>query len=156
LRTELSSVLPQLVRRFESKKKQFSVQLFFGKEGMKAVFTEILRTRKDLFWLSATFDVIPLLGKWFERYDKERKKLGIRVRSIAIDTPRIRERAERFGQENVKFLGEKYLGPVVTGIFGDKICFILWKEEPQVILVESEDFASVYRNYFWLLWKGIR
>lgn len=155
LEAALSANIPQLVKRFEMKKKPLSVRLFFGKEGMKALFSEILRTRENLFWLSATFEVIQLLGNWFDWYDEERRKQGIKVKSIAIDTPLIRKRAQRFGQENVKFFGKEYLGPVVTGIFGDKLCFILWKEEPQIVLIESSEFASVYKKYFDLLWRSV-
>jgi hypothetical protein len=50
-------------------------------------------------------------------------------------------------------LPKGFIDSTTTIIYGNNIAIIIWREQPQSILIKSEELAKSYKNYFEFLWE---
>jgi hypothetical protein len=53
----------------------------------------------------------------------------------------------------IRFLPQKYISPVGTNIYGDKVAIITWTEEPAAILIRNKSISDSYKKYFNFMWE---
>ncbi|MBI5035742.1 hypothetical protein HZC09_00210 [Candidatus Micrarchaeota archaeon] len=151
----LSALMPLLEKK--GQEAGISARVLAGHDSVKTLFADTLREEENVYWLSVTFQAVPHLGAWYKKYTRERLRKGIDAYFLTVDTPEIRQRRvkalDTIGPHFIRFIDKSYLSPVVTAIYGSKLAFILWKEKPEVLIIESRHFSQVYRKYFKLLWK---
>ena len=80
----------------------------------------------------------------------EKKK--VQVRSIVRSG---RTTKETRNKKN-KYIDMDVESPVVTNIFNNKIAIIIWSEIPEVILIENENAAKSYKEFFEFMWKNAK
>jgi len=130
---------------------KFNVEIFEGKEGLKLLLEDVLKTGESYLGF---FTGIPkkMLGPWYLRWDRRRAKLGIRRKTVA--SPQTRPFLSKSALTSVRYLPVDYSLPSGVIIYGKKVFIYVPPEEDLVlVLFESERIADAYRNYFNAMWK---
>jgi len=155
---KLSEILPRLMElsKFQTK---LEVKIYKGKEGIKNVFEDILRS-KPKEWLSLgsggeTYKVLPY---FLEHFHKARVKNKILVRGLLLDNPTARKRGEILAKmplSEIRYLPKTFLTPTVMNIYDDRVTLYSVTEEniPFIILIENKELSKSFKEYFEWLWK---
>jgi len=155
----VTKALPELkklqkVRGFKRPK----VEVYEGKEGMKAVMNDILRSGVKEFLAygssRSSFEVIPA---FMEEWHKERIKRKIVMKILYNNTTEAREKVKR-KVESLKYTKYKFMpinleSPTATIIYAHKVVLQSWTKEPFAVMVENEEMAENQCRYFTELWK---
>jgi sugar-specific transcriptional regulator TrmB len=128
------------------------VTILQGREGVKAIFEDILRTGKTNHCIGA-WGLPPVLKNYLSQWHQRR------VKAKLLDKMIFREGAER-GRELAKlsytqcrFLPKMYDSPTAINVYGHKVAFVIGFAEPIGIMIENEDIAKDFKSYFDLLWN---
>jgi sugar-specific transcriptional regulator TrmB len=152
---EIKSILPQLKKIYKSPTDMDDVRVFKGKEGLKAIFQDILKSKTKYYKIGAGEKFKEFLPFYHEQFQKEKIKHKIDCRAIHSEN----ERNEEFVKEfigDVKFLPKEFVHPSTTFIYTNKIAIIIWKENPIGILIRSKEVADSHRYYFESLWSNAK
>jgi len=149
---EYKKILPELVGMMVSPKEETGVELYKGREGIKTVMREILRTRKDHLVLGDEGHAEEILPVFYEQFINECKRN--RIKEKILCSVEVYDKIKKFEHKysRTRSLSEGLVLPTTTLIFGDKIALFDWKA-PNVVVVSSKNLADSYRNYFGVLWK---
>ncbi|MFH0869673.1 MAG: helix-turn-helix domain-containing protein [archaeon] len=151
--------MPQLMEIQKTKGiKRPKVRIYEGKEGMKTVMDDILRSgiKEFLAYGSSrsSFEIIPA---FMEDWHKERIKRKIVMKILYNNTKEAREkimtRTESLKYVNYRFMPVKLESPTATLIYAGKVVLQSWIKEPFAVMIESEEMAANQRKYFEELWK---
>ena len=138
--------------------KRPKVEVYEGKEGMKTVMNDILRSEAKEF-LSygssrSSFEIIPA---FMEEWHKERIKRKIVMRILYNNTREAREkvntRKTSLKFTKFKFMPIKLESPTATVIYGNKVVLQSWTKEPFAVMIEDEEMAENQKRYFEEMWK---
>ncbi len=149
---DVKSILPILDEMHKINKIEGQVRLFKGIKGVKSIFLDIARTKKDNFVFGSEgqfSEKMPEFAMQFDRLKQENKihtKLIIRKDRKELDNK----------TTEYKYLPNTSESPAVTNIYGDKIAIIIWTNEPEGIIIENPATAKAYRSYFDVMWKIAR
>lgn len=152
---EVQSLLPELKNIYKAPSIAEDVLIFKGKEGLKAIFEEIIRTRGKYAKIGAEEKFKHLLPYYYSQYQKRKVEYNIKCKAIHSEN----ERNEEFVQEyigEVRFLPKEFISPSTTMIYGGKVAIIIWKENPWGIVIKSPEVAENYTQYFELLWANAK
>ncbi len=155
----VTKVLPELKNLQKMKGvKRPKIAVYEGKEGMKAVMDDILRSRAKEFLAygssRSSFEVIPA---FMEEWHKERIKRKVVMKILYNNTKEAREKVGK-RMESLKYAKYKFMpitleSPTATIIYADKVVLQSWTKEPFAVIIESEEMAENQRSYFAELWK---
>lgn len=153
------SILPGLkqLQRIEGVKRP-RVEVYEGKEGMKTIMNNILRSDAKEFLAygssRSSFEIIPA---FMEEWHQQRIKRGIAMRILYNDTKESREkiknRKDSLRIAKFKLMPIKLESPTATIIYGHKVVLQSWTKEPFAVLIESKEMAENQRRYFEEMWK---
>lgn len=138
--------------------KRPKVEIYEGKEGMKTVVNDILRSNVKEFLAygssRSSYEVIPA---FIEDWHKKRIKRKVTMKIIYNDTKQAREKVKKF-KSSLKFTKYKFMpidleSPTATLIYGDKIVLQSWTIEPFAVMIEDQQMAENQKNYFEQMWK---
>jgi len=146
----LEEALPRLSSMQNSYKKKPLVQVYEGKEGIKTVFSDVLREGKEFVVFGASGRLRTLYPEYAKTYMRERKKRSIRSRQLCAEGSKIMHSP----LTKYRTTPREVAGPASTMVYGDKVALLLWFTEPPVaVLIESKEAAHAYWNYFEFVWK---
>ncbi|MFH1073257.1 MAG: helix-turn-helix domain-containing protein [Nanoarchaeota archaeon] len=155
----VKDILPTLEQLQKAKgMKRPKVELFEGREGMKTVMNDILRSKVKEFLAygssRSSFEIIPA---FMEDWHKERIQQKVMMRILYNDTKEAREkvkkRPESLKYAKFRFMPIKLESPTATIIYGSKVILQSWEKEPFAVMTESQIMADNQRKYFGELWK---
>jgi len=138
--------------------KRPKVEVYEGKEGMKTVMNDVLRSevKKFLAYGSSrsSYEIIPaFMDEWHKK--RIAKKLIMRI--IYNDTQKARTKVRKFKKTLkytlYKFMSIKLESPTATLIYGKKVVLQSWTKEPFAVMIEDEQMAENQKRYFEELWK---
>jgi len=145
----VEEMIPILHVRHKAKKEEGQVRLFKGTRGLKSIFLDMVRTKKDILVFGSEGQFSERMPEFSMQYDRLKKENKIKTKML------IRKGRAETGR---KFTEYKYLpnfseSPAVTTIYGNKIAILIWTEEPEGIVIENPSAAKAYRSIFEFLWK---
>lgn len=149
---EYKKILPGLVEMMVSPKEETGVELYKGKEGIKTVLREILRTKQDHLVLGDEGHAEEILPVFYEQFINECRRSRIRERVLCSVEVYDKIKKFEYKYSKTRSLSQDLVLPTTTLIFGDKIALFDWKA-PNVVVISSKNLADTYRNYFGILWK---
>jgi sugar-specific transcriptional regulator TrmB len=156
---EIISIMPMLQNLYNAPKIKPYIRYFEGKEGIKEMYEDSLKSLKrgDEILAYVGDDVLKYLPQHASWYVSERVKRGIRLRGIYKNTGSILEYIKK-NQEQLraaKVLDEK-LFPVQneTNIYGNKIAIASYGREMFGMIIESAEIAKAQKAVFELAWLG--
>lgn len=147
----LDDVMPRLKELAKSQESDVKVELFQGKEGLRKILKDILNTEENYSVLGEEGKlqkIIPLdLEIFLSRIIQFKIKEKVLIRKDLKGKIPITKNSE------CKYIPEKYLSPVTTIIYGNKVASLILNEPFYVSLTTNEDFAKSFNSHFQLLWK---
>jgi sugar-specific transcriptional regulator TrmB len=147
----ISTMMPQLKEFYAAIKPKLRIEVYEGKEGIKTVLNDIIRTGKDIIVWGASArieNIVPIEAK---RYLKQRQEKKIRARQLyARGTKVLPSPLSEF-----KELPPEFAGPSTTTVYGNKVAIILWVVVPTIVVIESKELAESYKDHFELMWKSV-
>lgn len=156
--------LPEMLAKYEAVEEKEEAYLYKGIEGFKNYLQDILKTRETVYFIGAkAFWLDPRLKHFLPRFQRERKKLGIKFMHL-FDYEVKEQKPEilKLVGKPYKFLPKKYSSPTAVDIFGDYVVtFVGVKpgflyEEPIQFVLKSRKLADGYRKFFQFMWDYCR
>jgi len=135
----------------EQKVKQIA-QIFVGNKGLKTIMNDIIETGKDFMILGAGGRFKDELPVYTKHWANQRRKKNIRAKIIFTEG----SDAPKWELNEIKFIPKMYQSPTTTHIYGNKVAIFIQEDPILIILIEGENVAKGYRNYFNLLWKSAK
>jgi sugar-specific transcriptional regulator TrmB len=160
--TALDSILPSMKEVYKSKEPDAEAYFFRGIEGFKTYLQLILEQKETVHFIGAkAFWLDPRLQHYVKRFDRERKKLGIKFKHL-FDYEVKEQKPEilKLVGKPYKFLPKKYSSATAVDIFGDYVVtFVGVKpgeldEEPLQFILKSKMLAEGYRKFFQVMWDS--
>jgi predicted transcriptional regulator len=156
----VNNVLPQLLSKFAARVQKEEAYLHKGIEGFKNYLNDILKTRETVYFIGAkAFWLDPRLEHYMIRFNRERKRLGIRfVHLFDHDVKREKPEILKLVGKPYRFLPPEYSSNTAVDIFGDYVVtFVGVKpgflpEEPLQFVMKSRSLADGYRRFFQFMW----
>lgn len=150
----VSKILPMLEKRFSFAEEKQEASLYKGKQGMKSVAEDVLRTRpKEVFIFGAEGNFVEIMKHYAMQWHKKRKKLGIKMNIIYNEALRQKRSERTFPLFKMRFISKEYDMPATTWLYGDKVTIIVWSEPIIVTVIKSKEIFKSYYNFFDILWK---
>jgi sugar-specific transcriptional regulator TrmB len=152
----LARELPSLIKKHESAKPAFDVRIFRGKEGIKALFNEMLGF-SDHYYIGGNWGMVKYVGKeWVDRWMEKRVKKKIWMHDIlAPDVELLASYPLPTEYYEFRILPPEFGSPNVILIYGNRVANIFWGENLFAFQIENADIAKNYVTYFNYLWKTL-
>lgn len=159
---KISGALPAMQKKYESAEEKEEAYLYRGIEGVKNYLQDILRANETVYFIGAkAFWLDPRLKNYLPRFQRERKRLGIKFMHIfdfevKAQKPEILEAVGK----PYRFLPKKYSSPTAVDIFGDYVVTFVGvrpgqlDEEPLMFVMKSRRLADGYRKFFQFMWDN--
>ena len=150
---KLKEILPLLQSRYNEIKSNEEAIIFKSKNGIKSIFEDILKERKDLFVYGAESRFAFMFPAYQKYWNKRRAKLGIKVKIIYSKNVKGKKEEEKLKLLTMKFLPKHYSFPSTILIYANKVTTIAWTEIPFGFMIKSKEVAKSNINFFEILWK---
>jgi len=148
---EVEKAMPEMLELANTKEETTKVELFRGKEGLKTILNDIIRTKRDYFVFGEEGrfqEVLPIdIHQFLNQIVKNKISEKVLVREDW------RGKAIKSKNSEFRYLPKKMLSPSTTVIYGNKIAITVWTPPFHVILIKNKEVAESYRVYFEALWK---
>jgi len=149
---KLKNKIPELKKLAKPSEEEIIVEIYKGKEGLKTILEDILKTSKDIFTLGWKGELSKYLEFYFPNWERKRIKLGIKRKALINYEARKKIKKEKLTE--FRILPKKINFPSTSVIYKNKIMITISLEEtPTMILIKSKKIAETYRSYFNLMWK---
>ncbi|MBI4173149.1 MAG: hypothetical protein HY519_00340 [Candidatus Aenigmarchaeota archaeon] len=153
LRKKAEKEMPSLLERFSARRPEINAQAYRGKDGIKAVWDDMLN-HKEILWIGSGRYVPKKMPHFFAAWNRRRVKLGIKWRNLLRHE--LRGKTRLFAHEQARFLPPEFsASPAVIAIYGEKVVNFLLGEDYFAFVVESRELAESYRRYHKYLWEKI-
>src|SRR3989344_1387983 len=143
-KVQVQELLPQLEELMHAPQETVNVELFKGKEGLKTVLQDVIKTGKKYCVMGSIQQFEKILEYALPSFLRKIEKAGIRERVLCDK----HEHIERATTGNYKALEGKYLFPSSFWVYGDKVAFFIWNSPYFAIVIESKEAAKTYQAYF--------
>ena len=153
--TELSSIMPKLETLHKNKRESYEANLYIDKAGLKAVMDDQIAVGKDIWIFGSHSSVEERLRYFFPQFERKRVKKKINVKLVLDETARGKG-ATKLPLVSARFLPKKFMSPVSTNIYGDRIALVNWTEPVLITLIKNQKLADSYRKFFRLMWNAAK
>jgi len=145
--------IPELNRLRETKPTA-EANILQGVEGFKAMRRDVLKhAAGEHLMIGAIAREDRVMPLFFEKWNAERKRLGIKIRVLYKHSAKGTSMVMRKHHAESRFLPPYIDNPAVINIYGDRVVNVLWKGDyPLCFVMVNKDIADAYRKYFELLW----
>ncbi len=150
---EIEKVLPELELKRKLAKEPLEATIFKGKQGVKSMFEDILRTKQTLHVYGAEGRFKEFFPIYYHHFHKKRVGSKIKIRIIYKESVRKEKRATELKLIEMRYLPNEFDTPATTMIYGDKVTIVIWGDQPIVTLIRSGKIAKSYLSNFELLWS---
>jgi sugar-specific transcriptional regulator TrmB len=157
---KLKDILPNLLSLASFEKEKPIVEIFEGKEGIKTILNDILKTKEEWLAFGSSGKGQEVLSFYAEHWEKEREKLKINLRGILDSSESGLKRGKEIAQRKhtkIRYVKENYSSPSSTWIYGDRLAFVIWsKEHSFAIRMISKEITNNFKKHFEILWKNAK
>lgn len=149
----LEKKIPEIEALKNAHKLKVNVEIFRGKEGIKAIFEDMLNYNKTYF-IGGGFYIMDLFPTFWPSYNRRRiKKKTVWYNLVKHE---YRNRKIKTRLMNVKYLPKEFSGePTVIFIYGNKVVNVLWDDDLFSFSIESKKISESYVKYHNFLWNKI-
>jgi sugar-specific transcriptional regulator TrmB len=152
IQKDVQSMIPDLNQIKSIPKPKTVVELYQGKEGMKTVFKDILRERKDYFVFGEEGKFQEILPVFIQQLLRDVKRYNITEHLLSKESKRGKILVTPKNTK-IRYLPDKYFSPVMAAVYGNKTAIFIWSDPLFAILIKDKDVAKSFKNYFDLLWE---
>ena len=148
---KLAEILPELSELAEYQPEDVKVEVYKGKEGLKTVMLECIRTGEDTIGIGVDDELYKkALPIFIEQYQKMLKEHNMHERILTkLNSSYL------FDPSNTeyKFISSEHFSPTSTLIYGDKVQIVLWEPSLTTLLIHNKKLADDFKKHFESLWK---
>lgn len=156
---EMESVLPELMAIYNQKNNKPRVTYHEGLAGIKEVYADLLKTKKEVISYEDLDYLKKMLPKEYYNYlPPERAHRGIPLRAISKDCAIARDFVKNDFKLNraTKFIQTKQDLKTEINIYGDKVALISFRNDtPFAVLIEDKDITQTLRTTWNELWDRL-
>jgi sugar-specific transcriptional regulator TrmB len=144
---EIREILPKLKEMESIKKEEIEGAVFKGREGLKAIHSDMLKQGEDVWVLGAKGLIFTELKYFIQGFERDRVKKGMKWKSIF-------DRHENFNRIKKPLfekrrMPDEFASSGVVNIYGDRVAIVLWKEKyPTGFLIINKLIADAFRKWF--------
>lgn len=150
---QIENSLHSLLQEFQLKKPEIRAETYRGKEGIKAIWEDMLNYPAT-YWLGSGRYVPKNMPAFFQQWNTRRIRKKIKWLNLMREEMKKEIKVMPF--EQVKYLPPEFSGsPTVIGIYGNKVVNFLFGENLFAFVIESKELAENYRRYHKYLWERI-
>lgn len=150
---KILNILPELELKQRLAQEKQEAEIFEGTKGIITMLTQLIAdTRKGDEYIFFSINVKEHneeIQKFLLNYDLKRKEKGLKVRGVAP-----KEMKKLFEKRKIlKMKYPKFPVPSNISVCKEKIALFSWGEKPVGYLIQSEQIAEMYKNFFESIWK---
>lgn len=158
----VNKVLPEMELKYKNVEEKEEAYFHRGTEGFKNYLQNILEEKETVYFIGAKgFWLDPRLKHYLTRFEKERRKLGIKFKHL-FDHEVKEQKPEilKLVGKPYKFLPKEYSSTTSVDIFGDYVVTFVGvgpgklDEEPVQFVLKSRRLADGYRKFFQFIWDN--
>lgn len=158
---EVKSGLSPLLDLFYRFREEPGARTLQGVEGIKEVFSEVIRTKADVYFIRTPADIQTLPDEFFKQHQKDRVANGIKTFALTPLSTHAKEAVlsdsdATHGFARTFYPTEAYTEPVEIQIYGDSLAFIAYGETQMATIIKSPPIAEAMRQLFRLLASGLQ
>ena len=150
---EINKVLPELIKSQNIAIEKQEAKIFTGKEGIKSILEDVLKTKKDFVAFGAEGKFKDIFKWYFDNWQLRRTKAKIKHKIIYNSILKGKRPTKEQKLVEARFLPAGYEFPATTMVYGNKTAIIIWDINPIGFVLESNQVTKSFINYFELLWK---
>ncbi len=152
---QIKTVMPELREVYKSSVSKPNIQIYIGKEGLKNILDDLVRTKKEILAYGSTERQIELLEFYFPNFIKRRIEAGIRTKVLSEESSVSRKLKKKDRKElrTIRFFPKGINLPTTTNIYGNKVAILSLKNDIFGVIIESEAIANTQRIIFSMLWQ---
>ena len=155
-KANLNAIMPQLLAMQAVTGTKPTFTYYEGFNGVKEIFRDILKEKRNLLSLGSVEDAMALLGQQFRFFIAKRVSLGLSVRFItnkSVQTIAMQRRDEA-ELRHTHFLPMSKEIKNMNFIYGDKLAIIsLNRKLPGGVVIKDPDVVQTQSIMFEALWK---
>jgi predicted DNA-binding transcriptional regulator len=158
----VESMLPSLMLKYNDVKDQSDVDVFYGWEGMKTAYMDILLTLRrgevDYVFGASLGKDVEQADRFFSWYNKGVEKAGYARKIIFNENVRNHtQRTQLVGVtagSEMRFL--HYDTFTELNLYSNKVLIVMLLSKPIVIRIKSNEAADSFKKFFDTLWRQAR
>ncbi|MBT5021481.1 hypothetical protein HOK51_01380 [Candidatus Woesearchaeota archaeon] len=153
---KINDILPDLKEIYKQTSDKPKIEVYEGKQGIKTILDDILRSKQELLIYGSTKKQIKLLNFYFPSYIKRRIKAKIRAKVITEMSKEGIEVQKKDSEclRETRLLPKEMDFPTTTNIYGNKVAILSLDGEPTGIIIDNKAIADTQRMIFDLFWKA--
>jgi sugar-specific transcriptional regulator TrmB len=144
----LDNLMPNLEKLKETTKEKINISLFKGKEGMKAVFNDMLQSKEPVYGMGVKGQLRDKIPFYAEQFLRDMKFKKIKYYGLYDKKENMAQ-----GWTDLRLLPKGMTIPVATHIYEDKVLITIWEPDLIAIQIQAKEVAKTYKEQFNLLWK---
>ncbi|MFC1753975.1 TrmB family transcriptional regulator [Thermoproteota archaeon] len=146
--------IPNLKKLEGMKKEEIKASVYKGREGLKAIHSEMLKENQDMYALGAKGHIFEELKYFMPNFEKQRIKKRLKWICLWDKKEQMKKIINRPLFEG-KALPKGFDTNGVVNVSGNKTAIVLWKEKhPSGFLIDNKDIADSFRKWFKLLMQA--
>jgi len=150
----IQSILPELKLKSRLAEEKQEVTVYEGKEGLKTLLEDFLKIKKDVYIIGGTEKMSEMLKYFLPHIDKQLVKIKLKLHfTYNEDNRKHGEELKKQSFVELKFIPKEFISPISIVVYGNKSAIIRFTEKPVTILIENNDTAKSFMNYFKILWR---
>ena len=158
----LSDILPR-IQEIQKAAPRENAEIFIGLKGIMTAYEELVqgieKNAKLQFFYVYDPKYYDIAESFYFRFHKKfaKKFKGFNIKGYGISNVEFRD--TQMVASYPKFIKQRYVGfpvPANIDLFKDKILLISWGEQPLGILIQSQQIADKFKDYFDSVWKLAR
>lgn len=160
LKNQTEKMLPNLLAKFNSSKKEKEVELITGLKGLEIIFREqidLLQPGEINYVIGGTKgEGEKTIETFFQKIHSMREKKKIKTKMLYNINQRqlVKEAysSKQYPNSTTKFI--EHSSPVSINVYQDRTIIIIFGGELTAISIKSQDVANSFIEYFNILWKS--
>ena len=154
IKKEAEKSMGYITEQFNAKRPQINGEVFRGKEGIKAIWEDMLNYKETL-WIGSGRYVAKQMPHFFAGWNLRR--INLKVKWINILRSEMRKEVKApMPYEVMRFLPKEFsANPMVIAVYGNKVVNFLFTEEIFAFVIESKSVAENYKKYHKYLWDNV-
>lgn len=148
---KVQQIIPQFQELMTVSKEETKIELFKGKEGLKTVLQDILKTGKDYLAFGEEGKFQKILPIEIERLMKQLEKRKIHEKVLVRED--LRGKVAKSKNTEFRYLPKEYSSPVTTVVYGNKVANFIWTLPFYAVVAQNSELADSFKSQFNALWK---
>ena len=146
---QVNSILPELEALASFPKEETKVELYKGKEGLKAVMKSILSEGKPYTFIGEIEKFFAELPVYIKQWLRQVEKSNIRGKLICNEKAKFNVAKT----ETYRLISGDFISRISTWTYGNRSALFIWSNPMYAVVIENDDVTKSNLESFNYLWK---